>query len=108
MTDFSKIPAPVYETDEPVTYMLEAATAWIMLNRPRYHNAQNAQMLYALDAAFKRAVDDPAVKVIVLGGEGKHFSAGHDIGTPGRDVALSQNRRFLFPDHADKPEAEFL
>ena len=99
---------PVYETDEPVTYAVEDATAWIMLNRPRYHNAQNAQMLYALDDAFRRAVDDPAVKVVVLGGEGKHFSAGHDIGTPGRDLSLTQDRRFLFPDHLDKPAAEFL
>ena len=43
-------------------------------------------MTYALDAAFARATDDDEVKVIVLAGNGKHFSAGHDIGTPGRDV----------------------
>jgi enoyl-CoA hydratase len=99
---------PVYETDEPVLYSVEGATAWIMLNRPRFNNAQNGQMLYALDAAFRRAVDDENVRVIVLGGEGKHFSAGHDIGTPGRDVGVSQARTHLFPDHAGKPNAEFL
>ena len=53
------------------------------MNRPEYRNAQNSTMTYALDAAFERAVDDEAVKVIVLAGAGKHFSAGHDIGTPG-------------------------
>lgn len=99
---------PVYETDEPVTYSVEGATAWIMLNRPRFNNAQNGQLLYALDAAFRRAVDDDEVRVIVLGGEGKHFSAGHDIGTPGRDVAVSHARTHLFPDHVQKPNAEFL
>jgi enoyl-CoA hydratase len=99
---------PVYETDEPVLYSKEGAVAWIMLNRPRYNNAQNGQMLYALDAAFRRAAEDEAVRAIVLGGEGKHFSAGHDIGTPGRDVGVSHERTHLFPDHVGKPHAEFL
>jgi enoyl-CoA hydratase len=98
----------VYETDEPVGYRAESQVAWITLQRPRYHNTQNAQMLYALDAAFERAVADEDVKVIVLGAVGKHFSAGHDIGTPGRDVSRSQARRTLWYDHADKPGAELL
>ena len=109
MDDTAKPEGPVYETDQPVTYAVEGAVAWIMLNRPRYNNAQNGQLLYALDAAFQRAVDDEQVRAIVLGGEGKHFSAGHDIGTPGRDVAVSvAHRTHLFPDHAGKPAAELL
>jgi len=44
----------------------------------------------------------------VLAGEGKHFSAGHDIGTPGRDVAKSFERRLLWADHVNKPGAEML
>ena len=60
-------------------------------------------MTYALDAAFTRAVDDDEVKVIVLAGAGKHFSAGHDIGTPGRDVDVSFERKaVLWWDHVDK------
>ncbi len=55
----------------------------VTMNRPEYRNAQNSVMTYALDRAFQRAVDDDEVKVIVLAGAGKHFSAGHDIGTPG-------------------------
>jgi enoyl-CoA hydratase len=101
-------PAPVYETDEPVLYAVEDGVAWVTMNRPRFHNAQNSQMTYALDAAFRRAMDDAAVKVIVLAGEGKHFSAGHDIGTPGRDVGESFDRAHLVPDHVDLPGAEFL
>ena len=98
----------VYETDAPVLYATEGVVAWVRMNRPRYNNAQNSQMTYALDAAFRRAVDDPAVKVIILAGEGKHFSAGHDIGTPGRDVKRSFDRVSLWPDHVGKPGAEFL
>jgi len=97
-----------YETDEPVLYRVEDGVAWVTMNRPRYNNAQNSQMTYALDAAFRRAVDDDAVKVIVLAGAGKHFSAGHDIGTPGRDIGASFDRALLWPDHVNKPGAEFL
>lgn len=97
-----------YETDEPVLYAVEGAVAWIRMNRPQFNNAQNSQMTYALDDAFRRAVDDDAVKVIVLAGNGKHFSAGHDIGTPGRDLHRSFERRHLWPDHVNKPGAELL
>lgn len=97
-------------TDEQdiVRYEVVDSVAWITMNRPQYHNAQNGRMTYLLDDAFKRAVADDEVKVIVLGGEGKHFSAGHDIGTPGRDVHLSQERVTMWYDHANKEGGEFL
>ncbi|WP_020655279.1 enoyl-CoA hydratase [Massilia niastensis] len=98
----------VYETDEPVRYASADGIATITLNRPQYNNAQNSQMTYALDAAFRRAVDDDAVKVIVLRGEGKHFCAGHDIGTPGRDVNKPFERVNLWWDHTNKPGGEFM
>lgn len=98
----------VYETDEPVRYEVDGAVAHVIMNRPQFNNAQNSQMTYALDAAFQRAVNDDAIRVIVLRGEGKHFSAGHDIGTPGRDVTASWDRKHLLPDHTNKPAAEFL
>ena len=62
------------------------AALLVTMNRPRYRNAQNAAMTFALDAAFGAAVADDGVAVIVLAGAGDHFSAGHDIGTPGRDI----------------------
>jgi len=97
-----------YETDEPVLYRTEGPVAWVTMNRPGFNNAQNSQMTYALDAAFRRAVDDDSVKAIVLAGNGKHFSAGHDIGTPGRDLHKSFDRKLLWPDHTNKPGAELL
>ena len=97
-------------TEEQDVVLCEAreGVAWITMNRPQYHNAQNGKMTYLLDDAFKKAVADDEVKVIVLRGEGKHFSAGHDIGTPGRDVHLSQDRVTMWYDHADKEGGEFL
>ncbi|MCO7613859.1 MULTISPECIES: enoyl-CoA hydratase [Pseudomonas chlororaphis group] len=97
-----KNPQPV------VLYEVREGVALVTLNRPEYHNAQNSRMTYALDAAFRRACDDDGVKVIVLRGAGKHFSSGHDIGTPGRDVDQSFERASLWYDHVDKPGGEFL
>ena len=98
----------VYETDEPVRYEVIDNVAWITLNRPGFNNAQNGQMTYAIDDAFIRAVNDDDVRAIVLAGEGKHFSAGHDIGTPGRDLHKDFERRLILPGHTNKPAAELL
>jgi enoyl-CoA hydratase len=96
----------VYETAEPVLYEVRDGIATVTMNRPGFNNAQNSQMTYALDAGFRRAVDDDAVKVIVLRGAGKHFSAGHDIGTPGRDIDKPFDRQHLWWDHTNKPGGE--
>lgn len=98
----------VYETDEPVLYQVADGVAWLTMNRPQFNNAQNGQMTYALDEAFQRAVADDAVRCIVLAGQGKHFSAGHDIGTPGRDVHKEFDNRHLIAGHTNKPAAELL
>ncbi|WP_236211907.1 enoyl-CoA hydratase [Metapseudomonas otitidis] len=97
------------QTEEAVVhYEVQGPVALVTMQRPEYHNAQNSRMTYALDAAFRRACDDDAVKVIVLRGAGKHFSAGHDIGTPGRDIDQSFERTSLWYDHVGKPGGEFL
>lgn len=54
----------------------------ITTNRPDVLNAQSRVLLEELDDAFLRAADDPEVRVIILAGTGKHFSAGHDLGSP--------------------------
>lgn len=101
-------PTPSEHPEEPVVhYRRQGQTAYVTMNRPRYRNAQNSAMTYALDDAFYRAADDDEVRVIVLEGAGDHFSAGHDIGSPGRDISKSFRRRAgLWWDHVDKPGAE--
>ncbi|MDT4936702.1 MAG: enoyl-CoA hydratase [Pseudonocardiales bacterium] len=89
--------------EDVVTYTVTGTIAVVTMNRPDYRNAQNSKMTYALDAAFQRAVDDDEVSVIVLAGAGKHFSAGHDIGTPGRDVDVHyDNEAIIWWDHVGR------
>jgi enoyl-CoA hydratase len=94
-------------TEEPVvTYEVRGPLALVTMNRPRYRNAQNSAMTYALDEAFYKAAEDDDVRVVILRGEGDHFSAGHDIGTPGRDVDQTFPREAsLWWDHANKQGA---
>ena len=53
--------------------------AQITMARPAVFNAFDEVMIGELDIAFAQAVADTAVRVIVLAGEGKHFSAGADL-----------------------------
>ena len=59
----------------------EGHIARIMLNRPEARNAQNRGLLVELDEAFLRAEADDTVRVVILGGMGPMFSAGHDMGS---------------------------
>jgi enoyl-CoA hydratase len=95
--------------EEVVLYQVRDHVAVVTMNRPQFRNAQNARMTFALDAAFARAVADDDVGAIVLTGAGPHFSAGHDIGTPGRDVhkPFARVATTWWP-HADKSGAENL
>jgi enoyl-CoA hydratase len=64
---------------EAIRYEVGGAVATLTLNRPDAANAQSTQMLEELDAALDLADADDAVRVVVVAGEGKHFSAGHDL-----------------------------
>jgi enoyl-CoA hydratase/carnithine racemase len=62
-----------------IDYEVEGRIATITLNRAEAANAQTLPMLDDLDEAWRRAAEDDEVRVIILQGNGKHFSAGHDI-----------------------------
>jgi enoyl-CoA hydratase len=94
---------------ETVLYETRGAVALVTMNRPAVRNAQNAVMTFALDAALTRAAQDDAIGAIVLAGAGDHFSAGHDIGTPERDIHKSFARvATTWWEHEDKRGAENL
>ncbi|MGB0165645.1 MAG: enoyl-CoA hydratase/isomerase family protein [Luteibaculum sp.] len=58
---------------------VENRIAEVKLNRPDKRNALNDSMVLELTDAFKKLEQDPAVKVIVLSGNGKAFCAGADL-----------------------------
>ena len=62
-----------------ITYEADDTVATITLARPDAANAQNSVMIDELDRALDLADADDAVRVVILAGEGKHFSAGHDL-----------------------------
>ncbi len=49
----------------------------IRMNRPEKLNAQNPTLINEMDAAFAAGGADDEVRVVVLSGEGRAFSAGH-------------------------------
>lgn len=55
------------------------AIAWITLNRPSRLNAMNEQLVHDLAARLEAAEVDPAIRVIVLHGEGRAFCSGDDL-----------------------------
>ena len=53
--------------------------AQVTMSRPAVFNAFDELMIGELDAAFGALAQDAAVRVVVLAGAGKHFSAGADL-----------------------------
>jgi enoyl-CoA hydratase len=62
-----------------IQYAVDGPVATITLDRPDVANAQDSRMIDELDAAFDRADADDDVRVVVLAGNGRHWSAGHDL-----------------------------
>ncbi|NLF52924.1 MAG: enoyl-CoA hydratase/isomerase family protein, partial [Thauera phenolivorans] len=65
-----------YETLE---ILRDGGVATIWMNRPEVHNAFNAQLIADLTAACRALDADDSVRVVVLAGRGKSFSAGADL-----------------------------
>lgn len=57
----------------------EGPVAFIWLNRPEVHNAFDRDLIDALSTAFRELGADADVRVIVLAGRGRSFSAGADV-----------------------------
>ncbi|HKJ52132.1 MAG TPA: enoyl-CoA hydratase-related protein [Gammaproteobacteria bacterium] len=64
---------------EHLEFEKQGATARIMLNRPAAANGMNAGLNRELKQAAQACDRDPEIKVVVLGGHGRFFSAGGDI-----------------------------
>ena len=58
---------------------LEGPVATIWMNRPDLHNAFDQDLIAELTAACKALDHDDDVRVVILAGRGKSFSAGADL-----------------------------
>ncbi|NUN04719.1 MAG: enoyl-CoA hydratase/isomerase family protein [Bdellovibrio sp.] len=68
--------------DQSFTHLkssLQNHILWITLNNPEQSNAISLEMVSSLTQVLKHADFDPAVRVIVLSGEGANFCAGGDV-----------------------------
>lgn len=66
-------------TLETVKYRDEGAVRLLTMNRPEALNAFNAQMMDDLADVLYATAKDTSIKVLVLTGEGKAFTAGADL-----------------------------
>jgi enoyl-CoA hydratase len=66
-------------TDDAVVYERRGPAAWLVLNRPDKLNALNDAIVAGLQQGMARADADDDVKVLVVTGAGRAFSAGFDI-----------------------------
>ena len=64
---------------ETLQINIESPIATVTLNRPNVLNAFNEQLVLDLQQAFKSLTEDESVRVIILTGSGKGFSAGADL-----------------------------
>ncbi len=78
MTTFTMSNANPSEFDA-VSYETDGAVATVTLNRPDALNSFNTPMRAELWAALKLAADDASIRVVLLTGAGKAFSAGADL-----------------------------
>jgi enoyl-CoA hydratase/carnithine racemase len=104
-----------------VTYEVTDRVARLQLNRPGRGNGITGELVAELEAAVERADLDPAVHVLLLGGNGKGFCGGYDLvqygegKIPNHDptqpwdpmldyTAMSRNvRAFMSLFHCSKP-----
>ncbi|MFV0434898.1 MAG: enoyl-CoA hydratase/isomerase family protein [Leucobacter sp.] len=67
------------ESIESLLYIQNGPVVELRLNRPEKLNAINAELIDSLQTALERVAHDDAVKVVLLSGEGRSFSAGFDM-----------------------------
>ena len=71
--------APAPEPASTPVLTIDGARATIRLNRPRHLNRMQPEDLEAMAKLFDRIEADPVIRVLVLTGTGRAFSAGYDL-----------------------------
>src|SRR5207247_8371176 len=84
MPDAAEASAPILEINGP--------RATIRLNRPKHLNRLQSDDLGDPIKLFDRIEADPAIRVLVLTGTGRAFSAGYDLGSIAERAASAQEQ----------------
>ena len=95
-----------------ITREQEGGVLTLMLNRPEVGNALSPEIVTAMEEALAVATSDASVRVVVVTGAGKHFSAGADLNymksmrgaTHEANVADALRTQRLFAGLADLPK----
>ena len=82
------LPNVLYETKGPIAY--------VTVNRPEVLNALDSDTWWGLQRAFEEALEDPAVRGVILTGAGKAFIAGADIGELAETTAVEAQKKSRF------------
>ena len=64
---------------ETLSLEIENRVATITINRPKMMNAFNEQLIWDMGDATQQVKNDSHVRVLVITGEGRGFSAGADL-----------------------------
>jgi enoyl-CoA hydratase/carnithine racemase len=80
-----------------VLYTVDAGVATLTFNRPDKLNALTREMLGDFFEYVDQAASDPAVRVIVITGAGRGFSAGLDLAVIGNGPSVNSQRRADVP-----------
>jgi enoyl-CoA hydratase/carnithine racemase len=94
-------------TQEKVIYKVDGEIAWITLNRPEKLNALNREVWRLMAKYLNEAESDENVKVVIMTGEGRAFSAGDDI----RDMLsleTEEDSKEFFEEYVAKAVEAFL
>ncbi|WP_099025292.1 enoyl-CoA hydratase family protein [Mycolicibacterium palauense] len=75
--------------DSPVDYAVSGRVARLTLNSPHNRNALSSALVAGLHQGLRDAVNDPRVRVVVLGHTGSTFCAGADLSEAGAGDPVS-------------------
>jgi enoyl-CoA hydratase/carnithine racemase len=92
--------APVSSTRPLVVNRKEGGVAYLTLNRGERFNPLSLEMIAAIEVELGAIARDPAVRVVVLGGEGRGFCAGHDLKEMRAHAGDEAWQRRLFDDYS--------
>jgi len=78
---------------ETISLVIKNRVATITINRPKMMNAFNEQLVWDMGDATEKVKNDSQIRVLVITGEGRGFSAGADLTE--RDASWSDTKDAL-------------